>query len=166
MRGTAKLRARSGTLTRLISPGCIGGSTAWVRLRETKPSRDRDRRPPALTSVQLRARWRIALPAHISPPETARRSVDFIVKKIFVRVSQLGILSVPRAKTRRAHEISHAKPRGKSMPALSTQKLTENFQDITLICLTVYSAIPISCGQGSGHPHPVVVDNVSGSFGN
>jgi hypothetical protein len=32
--------------------------------------------------------------------------------------------------------------------------------------LTGFGAIPISCGQGSGHPHPVVVDNVSGSFGN
>ena len=31
--------------------------------------------------------------------------------------------------------------------------------------LTRFRAIPISCGQGSGHPHPVVVDNVLGGFG-
>ncbi|HEY0864605.1 MAG TPA: hypothetical protein VGD97_10915 [Lacunisphaera sp.] len=49
---------------------------------------------------------------------------------------------------------------------LSTQKVTENYQIQPLIYLTGYPAIPISCGQGSGHPHPVVVDNVSGSFGN
>lgn len=49
---------------------------------------------------------------------------------------------------------------------LSTQKVTENYQIQPLIYLTGYQAIPISCGQGSGHPHPVVVDNVSGSFGN
>jgi hypothetical protein len=46
------------------------------------------------------------------------------------------------------------------------QKIAENSQNPPLICLTGHGAISISCGQGSGHPHPVVVDNVSGSFGN
>ncbi len=49
---------------------------------------------------------------------------------------------------------------------LSTQKVTENYQIQPLIYLTGHNPIPISCGQGSGHPHPVVVDNVSGSCGN
>jgi hypothetical protein len=49
---------------------------------------------------------------------------------------------------------------------LSTQKIAENSQNPPLICLTELWPISISCGQGSGHPHPVVVDNVSGSFGN
>jgi hypothetical protein len=49
---------------------------------------------------------------------------------------------------------------------LSTQKVTENLQKLTAFYLTVICTIPIGCGQGSGHPHPVVVDNVSGSFGN
>src|SRR4051812_1757494 len=44
--------------------------------------------------------------------------------------------------------------------SLSTQKVTENLQIRTALHLTVISAIPIGCGQGSGHPHPVVVDNV------
>jgi hypothetical protein len=48
---------------------------------------------------------------------------------------------------------------------LSTQKVTENLQNAREFYLTVPEAIPISCGQGSGHPHPVVVDNVLGSFG-
>ena len=56
--------------------------------------------------------------------------------------------------------------RREAAPVLSTQKVTENYQIQPLIYLTGYQAIPISCGQGSGHPHPVVVDNVSGSFGN
>jgi len=50
--------------------------------------------------------------------------------------------------------------------SLSTQKVTENLQNLTALHLTVISAIPIGCGQGSGHPHPVVVDNVLESFGN
>jgi hypothetical protein len=49
--------------------------------------------------------------------------------------------------------------------SLSTQKVTENLQKRPDFYLTVHPPIPISCGQGSGHPHPVVVDNVSGSFG-
>jgi hypothetical protein len=48
---------------------------------------------------------------------------------------------------------------------MSTQKVTEKLRSRSGIQLTVISAIPIGCGQGSGHPHPVVVDNVSGSFG-
>jgi hypothetical protein len=47
--------------------------------------------------------------------------------------------------------------------SLSTQKVTENLQNPSCLHLTVISAIPIGCGQGSGHPHPVVVDNVLGS---
>jgi hypothetical protein len=50
--------------------------------------------------------------------------------------------------------------------SLSTQKVTENLQIAPEFNLTDPKPIPISCGQGSGHPHPVVVDNVSGSFGN
>ena len=46
------------------------------------------------------------------------------------------------------------------------QKLTQNFQIRLLIYLTEKGQISISCGQGSAHPHPVVVDNVLGSFGN
>jgi hypothetical protein len=56
--------------------------------------------------------------------------------------------------------------RREAVTMLSTQKVTENYQIQPLIYLTGHQAIPISCGQGSGHPHPVVVDNVSGSFGN
>jgi hypothetical protein len=46
---------------------------------------------------------------------------------------------------------------------LSTPKMTENLQKLPEFYLTVICAIPIGCGQGSGHPHPVVVDNVLGS---
>jgi hypothetical protein len=46
------------------------------------------------------------------------------------------------------------------------QKLTQNLQIRLLIYLTENGEISISCGQGSAHPHPVVVDNVLGSFGN
>ncbi|HQY06360.1 MAG TPA: hypothetical protein PLQ52_09870 [Lacunisphaera sp.] len=50
--------------------------------------------------------------------------------------------------------------------SLSIKKIAENSRNPPLICLTGHGPISISCGQGSGHPHPVVVDNVSGSFGN
>jgi hypothetical protein len=49
---------------------------------------------------------------------------------------------------------------------VSTKKVTENLQTFTDFYLTVICTIPIGCGQGSGHPHPVVVDNVLESFGN
>jgi hypothetical protein len=49
---------------------------------------------------------------------------------------------------------------------LSTKKITEFLLGPMDFYLTVPESIPISCGQGSGRPHPVVVDNVLGSFGN
>ncbi len=51
-------------------------------------------------------------------------------------------------------------------PELSIKKVTENLQNPPLIYLTEFGAVPITGGQGSGHPHPVVVDNVLGSCGN
>jgi hypothetical protein len=58
------------------------------------------------------------------------------------------------------------KPKHEAISCLSTKKVTGNFQNPPEFCLTGYGPISISCGQGSGHPHPVVVDNVLGSFGN
>jgi hypothetical protein len=77
----------------------------------------------------------------------------------------------------RAHRFSEEKsasrakyflrqPKHEAISCLSTKKVTGNFQNPPEFCLTGYGPISISCGQGSGHPHPVVVDNVLGSFGN
>jgi hypothetical protein len=77
-----------------------------------------------------------------------------------------GVLHFSEGKSTARAFFMPAKTRREAVTFMSTQKVTENFQIQPLISLTGYNAIPISCGQGSGHPHPVVVDNVSGSFGN
>jgi hypothetical protein len=100
------------------------------------------------------------------PRRIFSRREKFPVKKIFVPVPLARRRSVFRG------EIDYPKIYfvGSDefvLPfSLSTQKVTENLQIGTALHLTVISAIPIGCGQGSGHPHPVVVDNVLESFGN
>jgi hypothetical protein len=89
-----------------------------------------------------------------APPE------NFPVKKIFGPIVMRPPKCIPRVKT-----FQPSARKFNPTISLSTQKVTENLQKRREFCLTVPEAIPISCGQGSGHPHPVVVDNVLGSFG-
>jgi hypothetical protein len=103
---------------------------------------------------------------NISPLKNAHDSEFFASRKYlsdtrFARVSRFSEEKSPDS----AFFVPGKHRRG-VVTMLSTPKMTENFQIQPLIYLTGYQAIPISCGQGSGHPHPVVVDNVSGSFGN
>jgi len=101
-----------------------------------------------------------------SPLKNPRRRGKSRVKKIFGRIASAPALAVFRGKSgRRSFSFRNIPPR-EAAPGLSNTKMTENFQKRPLIYLTGFQPVPISCGQGSGHPHPVVVDNVSGSFGN
>ena len=96
----------------------------------------------------------------------AAHAANFRVKNIFVPPRGPRIFAVFRGEMpprRKYFKKNFARDAGLG---LSTQKLTEYFQKRPLICLTEIGPVPISCGQGSGHPHPVVVDNVLGSFGN
>jgi hypothetical protein len=102
----------------------------------------------------------------ISPSENCARFLFFHVKKIFVRRRLRAFFPVFRGENRAAIFFPRKKTRREARPELSTKKVTENLQKPSVFYLTEPKAIPISCGQGSGHPHPVVVDNVSGSFGN
>jgi hypothetical protein len=61
-------------------------------------------------------------------------------------------------------EKNRGKRKHEAANSMSTKKVTGNYQNPPEFCLTGYPPISISCGQGSGHPHPVVVDNVLGSF--
>jgi len=103
---------------------------------------------------------------NISPLRIARDAKFFASRKYLCRAP-------PRASgvfqsENRAIALFFARSlhRHEAVTLLSIPKITENYQNQPLMYLTGYQAIPISCGQGSGHPHPVVVDNVSGSFGN
>jgi len=98
--------------------------------------------------------------------EKCARAVNFRVKKIFVRAARRAVHAIPRGKTGARGIFSGKNPAREAVATLSTKKVAENFQNPPLICLTGLGAVSISGGQGSGHPHPVVVDNVSGSFGN
>jgi len=118
---------------------------------------------PAQKNISTPARKKI--PPHFHSQIFSRRQ-KFPVKKIFVPVPYAcrhwvfrGEIDSPKIYFERWAEF--APP-----ISLSTQKVTENLQNLTPLHLTVISAIPIGCGQGSGHPHPVVVDNVLESFGN
>jgi hypothetical protein len=93
-------------------------------------------------------------------------SRKFRVKKIFDCVSSGAVQAVFRGKPGRRGFFSENISSREADAGLSNTKMTENLQKLPLIELTEFRPVPISCGQGSGHPHPVVVDNVSGSFGN
>jgi hypothetical protein len=100
------------------------------------------------------------------PSENRRRCEKLRVKKIFGRIASGLARAGFRGKTdRRAFSFKNISSR-EAAPGLSNTKMTENLQKLPLIQLTEIRPVSISCGQGSGHPHPVVVDNVSGSFGN
>jgi len=90
----------------------------------------------------------------------------FRVMKIFALFALAIVIVLFRGKSPVCGFFPHQNCPRAAVLSLSTTKLTENFRKQPLNLLTVPKAIPISCGQGSGHPHPVVVDNVLGSFGN
>jgi hypothetical protein len=100
------------------------------------------------------------------PSEKCARIRDSRVKIKFVRAGPRAGRAVFRGKTAARGIFRRKNPPREARATLSTKKVTENFQNRPLIYLTGLGAVSISCGQGSGHPHPVVVDNVSGSFGN
>jgi len=97
---------------------------------------------------------------NFTPPQ------NFPVKKIFVRNPFASPRRVFRGEIDSLRK--YFQRAAEFVPAftLSTPKVTENLQRLIDFYLTVICAIPIGCGQGSGHPHPVVVDNVLESFGN
>jgi hypothetical protein len=104
--------------------------------------------------------------AGIFSSEKCARLENFRVKKIFAHGARRTSREVFRGKTDVRGIFPEKNQPVETAPALSTIKVTENFHFPPLICLTGLGPVSISCGQGSGHPHPVVVDNVSGSFGN
>jgi len=103
---------------------------------------------------------------NISPLKMAHDSDFFASRKYLSRARGGSGWAFSEEKSPVRRFFSPPQHRHVVVTMLSTQKVTENYQNQPLIYLTGYQAIPISCGQGSGHPHPVVVDNVSGSFGN
>ncbi len=103
---------------------------------------------------------------NISPLKNALDGIFFASRKYLRSAHGAGVACFSEEKSPSRAFFATAKHRREVVTMLSTQKVTENLQKPPLICLTGVGAVPISCGQGSGHPHPVVVDNVSGSFGN
>jgi len=103
-------------------------------------------------------------PARDFPSGNFAQPGNFPVKKIFVRIPRASPRRVFRGEIDPRAFLSGRADEFAPGVSLSTQKVTENLQNSAALHLTVNSAIPIGCGQGSGHPHPVVVDNVLGSF--
>jgi hypothetical protein len=90
----------------------------------------------------------------------------FASRKYLCDLHRAFVFRFSEEKSRHRAFFHQARVHRECRTAMSTSKVTENFQFPPLMSLTGYNPISISCGQGSGHPHPVVVDNVSGSFGN
>jgi hypothetical protein len=103
---------------------------------------------------------------NISPLKTALDWEFFASRKYLSRARPAGVSRFSEGKSPFRAFFVPATHRREAVTMLSTQKVTENLQKPSLICLTGFGAVPISCGQGSGHPHPVVVDNVLESNGN
>jgi hypothetical protein len=113
-----------------------------------------------------RARFYFFRAKNISPLGNAHDSKFFASRKYLSGARFASMRCFSEEKRPVAVFFSAPDHRHESVTMLSTQKVTENYQIQPLIYLTGYPAIPISCGQGSGHPHPVVVDNVLESFSN
>jgi hypothetical protein len=120
----------------------------------------------AADTRRLRAHFLFFRAKNISPLEIAHDAEFFASRKYLSGARFAPTRRFSEEKRPVAAFFSPPDHRREAVTMLSTQKVTENYQIQPLIYLTGYQAIPISCGQGSGHPHPVVVDNVSGSFGN
>ena len=103
---------------------------------------------------------------NISPLGIALDGEFFASRKYLRNVRGAGVVRFSEEKSPSRAFFAAANHLREVVTMLSTQKVTENLQKPPLIYLTGFGAVPISCGQGSGHPHPVVVDNVLGSFGN
>ena len=114
---------------------------------------------------------RISSPAFLprkkfSPQRIPPRPEFFPSRKYLCISPAAGEKSFSEEKTTDAQKYFAPKPKHGAINSLSTKKVTGNYQNPPEFCLTGYDPISISCGQGSGHPHPVVVDNVLESFGN
>lgn len=150
-----------------------GGHRPPLQTRATAetsfPSRkihSQGRNPFSRTRLHSLARIFIFPREKNSSSQNFARRGKFRVKKIFARRPPRARFAFSEEKSRHAGFFSRAPTRRNAPTGMSTQKVTENYQIPPLMSLTGYNPISISCGQGSGHPHPVVVDNVSGSFGN